>query len=116
MLRRIVLGCLVLILAGSGFGYAQTQVNPPKKVKPAKIKTTKVKKLKPPKPPKPTALTPSEKAIQKANDKNVKQQRKAFEDQNQQQAKQFKEQQKAVKKAVKQAKYNQHAVNKSHAR
>src|SRR5215471_323757 len=106
MFRRIVLGCLLLILAGSAFGYAQTQTNTPKKVKPAKIQMPKVKRLKPPKPPKPTALTPSEKAIQKANDKNVKQQRKAFEKQNQQQAKQFKEQQKAAKKAVKQAKYS----------
>ena len=105
MFRRIILGCLVLILASSASGYAQTQINPPKKVKPAKIKKTpKLKTPKPPKPPKPTALTPSEKAIQTANNKNIKQQRKAFEKQNQQQAKQFKGQQKAAQKAVKQAK------------
>jgi hypothetical protein len=104
MFRRVVLWCLVLVLAGSASSYAQTQINPPKKVKPAKIKTPKVKKLKPPMPPKPTALTPSEKAIQKTNEKNIQQQRKAFEKQNQQQAKQFKAQQKAAKKAVKQAK------------
>jgi hypothetical protein len=94
MFHRIVLGCLVLILAGNAAGYAQTQTNPQKKVTPAKIKPPKVNKQKP---PKPTALTPGEKAFQKANDKNIKQQRKAFEKQNRQQAKQFKTQQKAVK-------------------
>jgi hypothetical protein len=104
MFRRIVLACLVLMIAGGASTYAQTHVNPPKKAKPAKIKTPKVKKLKPPKPPKPAALTPGEKAIQKANDKNVKQQRKAFEKQNQQRARQFRQQQKAANKAVKQAK------------
>lgn len=104
MFRRIVLACLVLMIAGGASAYGQTQSNPPKKVKPAKIKTPKVKKLKPSKPPKPATLTPSEKAFQKANDKNVRQQRKAFEKQNHQQARQFKGQQKAAKKAVKQAK------------
>ena len=63
--------------------YAQTQPAP-KKVKAVKIKPPNVK------------LTPAAKALKKANDKNNKLQRQAFEKQKKQQAK-------ALKKAAKQA-------------
>jgi hypothetical protein len=106
MFRRLVLGCLILMLLGEPAAYAQItrsskviKAKPPKKIKAAKVK-------KPPKPPKPasTKLTPDEKALKKANDKANRQQRKAFVKQNKQQTKQLKAQQKALHKTVKQAK------------
>ncbi len=75
MLRLIVLACMVLILVGGGSVYAQTtktvKVKPPKKVKVQKVK-------KPPKLPA-TALTPDETAIRKANEKSIRERKKAFE-------------------------------------
>lgn len=95
MLRRIILGFLLLTMIGSASGYAQTQTTAPKKIKPAKIKKPKAPKA--PKALKPARLTPGAKALKKANDKNNKLQRQAFEKQRKQQAK-------ALKKATKQAK------------
>ena len=96
MLRRIILGCLVLLLIGSASGYAQTQTPAPKKIKPVKIKPARIKQVKTSKPPKPANLTPSQKAMQKQIEKNNKIQKQAFQKQNKQQIK-------ALKKAAKQA-------------
>ncbi len=101
MFRRILLLCLALMLVGGGSVYGQTQTSKTIKLKPPKkAKAPKVKK--PPKPPAPK-LTAGEKAAQKANQKQIHTQQKAFKKQNEQTEKQLKSQQKAYTKQLRTA-------------
>ena len=99
MLRRILLPCLVLMLVCGASVYGQTTKNvklkPPKKAKVEKVK-------KPPKAPKPPApkLNSAEKTAQKANQKQIQAQQKAFKKQTEQTAKEVKAQQKAYTKTL----------------
>jgi hypothetical protein len=96
IVKHIVLASL-LVLAAHGASYAQTDPQPKtvvtkvkvKKVKPAKqIKNKDIQKAQ-------TKLTTNEKAIQKANQKNIAAQQKAFRKSNQKAAANFKATQKA---------------------
>jgi hypothetical protein len=96
IVKHVVLASL-LVLAAYGVSYAQT--NPQPKTVVTKVK---VKKVKPAKPIKnkdiqkaQTKLTTNEKTIQKANQKNIAAQQKAFRKSNQKATANFKAIQKA---------------------
>lgn len=100
MVRRLLIATLTVMLLGAPVYGQAPQSSPPKKLKvklPKKVKSPAVKK------PKDSPLSPQEKAVRKANQKMVAQQRKAFEKQKKEQAKDLKAQQKAYLKQLRAA-------------
>ena len=99
MFRRILLSSFVLMLVCGASVYGQNtktvKIKPPKKAKVEPVK-------KPPKAPKPPApkLSASEKAVQKTNEKQIREQQKAFKKQTEQKAKETRAQQKAYTKTL----------------
>jgi hypothetical protein len=100
MFRRLLIATLTIMLLGATVYGQAPQGSSPKKLKvkaPKKVKSPPVKK------PKETPLTPQERAIRKANDKIVAQQRKAFEKENRQRAKDIQAQRKEYLKELRAA-------------